>query len=84
MPSSLIELNSKRSIKYPSSKMAVSHYGLVILGNVGHLTSSMKKPTMLGWYNDTGIFLRRKKLKRISQRRSEVTVCQRVRNRWRS
>jgi hypothetical protein len=30
-------------------------------GNVGHLMSSMKKPTTLGWYNDTGIFLRRKK-----------------------
>ena len=28
----------------------------------------------IGWHNETGIFLRGKKLKRMSQRRSEVTV----------
>jgi len=44
-------------IKYLSSKIVVSHYGLAILGNVGNLKPSMKKPTTLGWYNDTGIFL---------------------------
>lgn len=35
-------------------------------------------------YKDTGTFYDGKKLNRISQRHSEVTVCQRVRSSWRS